>query len=127
MKATGERSLMSEAAVLYYEKKHTQQEIAELLKMTTGSYNQYEVGRTEPNIDTLCKLADYYGVSLDYLVGRLDYAEHELKHLTVLGTLTPNSGAPGNKSSSVKPTTISIPSLSKLLIADALSLPSNDA
>ena len=45
-------------------------------------------GRIEnPRIETLIAIAEAFGISLDYLVGRLDYAEHELKHLTVLGTL----------------------------------------
>lgn len=48
----------------------TQKEIAEKLFLTQNGYSSYENGRTEPNIETLCKLADYYDVSLDYLVGR---------------------------------------------------------
>ena len=45
-------------------------------------------GRIEnPRIETLIAIAEAFGISLDYLVGRLDYAEHELKHLTILGTL----------------------------------------
>jgi len=52
------------------EKKITQEEIAKYLNMTQSTYQHYETGRTEPNIETLCKLADYYNVSLDYLVGR---------------------------------------------------------
>ena len=52
------------------ENKKTQLEIAELLHTTSQSYGRYELEISEPTIDTLCKLADYYGVSLDYLVGR---------------------------------------------------------
>ena len=48
----------------------TQQEVAEKLYLTQNGYSSYENGRTEPNLSTLCKLADYYKVSLDYLVGR---------------------------------------------------------
>ena len=48
----------------------TQKEIAEKLFLTQNGYSSYENGRTEPNIETLCKLADFYDVSLDYLVGR---------------------------------------------------------
>lgn len=48
----------------------TQAEVAKLLNITIGGYNQYELGRTEPNIKTLCKLADTYNVTLDYLIGR---------------------------------------------------------
>ncbi len=48
----------------------TQTEVAEYLNMVQSSYQHYESERSEPNIDTLVKLADYYNVSLDYLVGR---------------------------------------------------------
>lgn len=48
----------------------TQTEVAKKLFLSQNGYASYESGRTEPNIETLCKLADYYNVSLDYLVGR---------------------------------------------------------
>ena len=52
------------------ENKKTQEEIAKYLNLTQASYGRYETGIHEPTIDTLCKLADFYSVSLDYLVGR---------------------------------------------------------
>ncbi|MGN1212934.1 MAG: helix-turn-helix domain-containing protein [Christensenellales bacterium] len=45
------------------------------LSIPTTTYNGYEKGRSQPDIDTLCKLADYFNVSLDYL------CEHETKHV----------------------------------------------
>ena len=48
----------------------TQTEIAEYLNTTAQSYGRYELGQNEPNVETLCKLADLYSVSLDYLVNR---------------------------------------------------------
>lgn len=48
----------------------TQTEIAKILDMPLMTYNNYENKKNEPTIATLCKLADFYGVSLDYLVGR---------------------------------------------------------
>lgn len=48
----------------------TQSEVANQIFLTQNGYSSYENGRTEPNIGTLCKLADFYNVSLDYLVGR---------------------------------------------------------
>lgn len=48
----------------------TQNQIAELLGITTVGYNGYETQKREPSIKVLTKLADFYGVSLDYLVGR---------------------------------------------------------
>ena len=51
-------------------KKISQDEVAKLLNVSQKTYCNYESGYTEPTIDTLCKLADMYQVSLDYLVGR---------------------------------------------------------
>ena len=50
--------------------KKTQRELAQYLEITPTSYNRYENGDAEPNIERLIKLADYYHVTLDYLVGR---------------------------------------------------------
>lgn len=55
------------------ESKKSQRDIAKVLNMTQPSYANYESGKTEPRISSLIKLADYYNVSLDYLVGR-DFA-----------------------------------------------------
>ena len=49
-----------------------QREIAEALGVTTRAYQFYESGRSEPKIKTLIAIADYYRVSIDYLVGRTD-------------------------------------------------------
>lgn len=51
-------------------KKLTQADIGKYLNITTPTYNGYETEKYEPTISTLCKLADYYNVTLDYLVGR---------------------------------------------------------
>lgn len=48
----------------------SQIDVARKLKLPISTYNQYETGKNEPNIDMLCKLADYFHVSLDELVGR---------------------------------------------------------
>ena len=55
------------------QKKLNQTEIAEFLKVSQRAYSGYELETSEPNIETLKKLADYYNVSLDYLCGR-DYS-----------------------------------------------------
>lgn len=48
----------------------TQLQVAKDLLIDPTTLCNYEKGKTEPNIQTLCKLADYYHVSLDELVGR---------------------------------------------------------
>ena len=52
------------------DKNLTQEQVANYLNMSQSTYQHYENLRAEPSIETLCKLADFYGVSLDYLVGR---------------------------------------------------------
>ena len=54
------------------EKKITQVQMAAILEMTGRNYQRYEAGVLEPNMDCLIKIADYFGVSLDYLLGRSD-------------------------------------------------------
>jgi len=48
----------------------TQREIAEYLNMQLTVYQRYERGERELPLWAAIKLADYYKVSLDYLVGR---------------------------------------------------------
>jgi len=48
----------------------TQKEIATLLNMQVTVYQRYERGERELPLWAAIKLADYYKVSLDYLVGR---------------------------------------------------------
>lgn len=48
----------------------TQTEVAKTTQIPVRNYNHYENGVTQPDIETLCKLADYYCCSLDELVGR---------------------------------------------------------
>ena len=50
--------------------KYTQKEIAEKIHITQFTYSNYETETTQPTIETLCKLADQFHVSFDYLVGR---------------------------------------------------------
>lgn len=53
-------------------RKKTQQDMADLLSIARGSYAQYEIGRRNPDYDTIQKLADFFSVSIDYLLGRTD-------------------------------------------------------
>ena len=48
----------------------TQKEIAEMLNMQPTVYQRYERGEREIPLWAAIKLADYYRVTLDYLVGR---------------------------------------------------------
>ena len=48
----------------------SQQGLAEALGISQQSVNRYENHKVEPDIDTLIKMADFFGVSVDHLVGR---------------------------------------------------------
>lgn len=54
------------------EKGLLQKDIAKLLNITASAYGFYEQGKRDPDTDVLRKLADFYGVSIDYLMGRTD-------------------------------------------------------
>lgn len=48
---------------------YTQKDIEEKINIKQGTLSSYENGRTEPDIETLGKLADFYYVSVDWLLG----------------------------------------------------------
>lgn len=52
------------------ERKVSQKELAEYLGISIRGYQFYESEDNEPNIKMLRALADFYGVTIDYLVGR---------------------------------------------------------
>ena len=55
-----------------------QRELAEYLNVTVSTYSRYENGKRQPDYETLLLLADYYAVSVDYLLGRTVVGEATL-------------------------------------------------
>lgn len=51
----------------------SQKELAKILQTTNSSVCDWECGRTEPNLDTVLKIAQFFEVSTDYLFGLNDY------------------------------------------------------
>ena len=49
-----------------------QKAIADGIHVPLRTYQRYEYGEREPNASTLLALADYFDVSVDYLLGRTD-------------------------------------------------------
>ena len=49
-----------------------QRDVAEFLQCTQVSYSHYELGKRDIPTDVLLQLAEYYGTSTDYLLGRTD-------------------------------------------------------
>ncbi len=56
--------------LLRTENKLRQEDIAEKLSIARQTYSSWETGERTPDIENLIKLADFYNVSLDFLVGR---------------------------------------------------------
>lgn len=50
----------------------TQEDIAKLLNVSQNTYSQYEIGVVRYPLDAVITLAQYYGVSVDYLVELTD-------------------------------------------------------
>ena len=50
----------------------TQREVAEYLHIRQNTYSQYENGQRGLPVETLIKLARYFGVSVDYILGLTD-------------------------------------------------------
>ena len=49
-----------------------QENAADLCGLSYMSYRRYETGEREPTASVLSRIADFYGVSIDYLVGRTE-------------------------------------------------------
>ena len=66
-----------------------QSDIANALGISKATYSTYEIGTRTPPADMLCKLADYFNVSVDYLLGKPQWTDEEKalgvgNHKTVL-------------------------------------------
>lgn len=68
-------SLFSERLIALREKNDlSQTQAAKEFGVVVRAYQRYEYGEREPRLSTLVRMADFYGVSLDYLAGRTDKA-----------------------------------------------------
>ncbi len=59
---------MERLRILRESKGLRQSDVADLLNISRTAYNKYERGKNNPPFDALRVLADFYGVSLDYLL-----------------------------------------------------------
>lgn len=73
------------------EKGLSQREISKIFNISQGTYNNWENGKTQPSIEQLIQLAEYFGTSVDYLIGKSnDYydtvptLEHDIKKNALL-------------------------------------------
>lgn len=67
-----ENMLGTRLQTLRIDNEKNKEELSIYLNMTVDAYSRYETGKRQPSVDNLVKLAIFYGVSLDYLLGRDD-------------------------------------------------------
>lgn len=48
----------------------TMKELGDRVGVSESAISQYETGKRQPDYETLLKIADYFGVSVDYLLGK---------------------------------------------------------
>lgn len=53
-------------------RKMTQEELAGVLGISRSALSLYETNKRQPDFETICRLADFFDVSIDYLLGRTD-------------------------------------------------------
>ena len=58
--------------MLRLERELRQEDAAKGMDISMSAYCRYEHGEREPDASVLWRMADFYGVSIDYLVGRSD-------------------------------------------------------
>ena len=61
---------MKSLKILRKKRNLTQKDVADAIGITFQTYSYYETGRTKPTPETLCKLADFFDVTVDELLGR---------------------------------------------------------
>ena len=60
------------------EKSITMKRLGEIIGVSEGAVSQYENGKRQPDYDTLKKIADFFDVSTDYLLGRTDNPQQNI-------------------------------------------------
>ena len=56
----------------------TQKDVSRAIGCSEVVYSRYENGKRQPSIDTLIQMADIFGVTVDYLLGRQDIEDSTL-------------------------------------------------
>ncbi|MDR0294079.1 MAG: helix-turn-helix domain-containing protein [Oscillospiraceae bacterium] len=82
----------------------TQVDVAAFLQISRQAYSTYEVGKHEMDLQSLQKLADFYGVSIDYLFGRYDVKPFLLSDDDEIALVKDYRGLDGRGKGSVRAT-----------------------
>jgi transcriptional regulator with XRE-family HTH domain len=78
-----ENTLGERLKQLVKETRLDQQDVAALLGLKTPTFNGYIKKHREPTFEVLKQIADYFKVSIDYLLGYSDIRDPYLRHLSV--------------------------------------------
>ena len=69
----------------------TQDELADIMNVSRQSISKWELDQTYPDIDNLVRLAEYYDVSVDFLVTGKDETQADAKEDTQQNTTEQNA------------------------------------
>ena len=61
----------------------TQLQVANALGVSSVVYSRYETGNRQPSVDALIRLADLFGVTVDYLLGRQEIEDSTLSEYEI--------------------------------------------
>ena len=84
--------------VLRKEKNINQQKLAMIFQISQASISKYEIGLAEPDIEMIIRMAKYFNVSTDYILGysdirntlsKRDLTDEEIDHLLSYKKLLP--------------------------------------
>lgn len=70
---------------LRQKKDMTQEQLSEIFGISRGTYAHYEINKRQPDYETLAKLADFFNVTVDFLLGRTDTLN--MNSVPLLGTI----------------------------------------
>ncbi len=74
------------------EKKMSQQDIGNLIGISSQAVSKWETGISEPDNKSLKKLANFFNVSIDYLLNNTEINDNELKEQEALRKALVNAG-----------------------------------
>lgn len=59
--------------------KYTMKEFGRIFNLAESTISGYETGSRKPDMETIQRFADYFDVSIDYMIGRSDSKEETVK------------------------------------------------
>lgn len=62
----------------------SQEEVANAIKVSRARYSHYENNHVEPDLDIIKRLADFYNVSSDYLLGITDNPKNNIAEIDII-------------------------------------------